>query len=91
MLEFGRRQFFALLGVAASAWPLAARAQQGERLRCIGVLTGLAEGNLEGKARLAGFRQWLQKRGWSEGRNVRIDYSDLVDLSEHQDEMDAAK
>jgi ABC-type uncharacterized transport system substrate-binding protein len=68
-----RREFITLLGGAAAAWPLAARAQQAERMRRIGVLMGLAEGQ-ETRARLAAFRQGLEKRGWSEGRNVRIDY-----------------
>jgi hypothetical protein len=51
-----------------------ARAQQGERMRHIGVLIGLAEDDPETKARLAGFRRGLEKRGWTEGRNVRFDY-----------------
>jgi ABC-type uncharacterized transport system substrate-binding protein len=68
-----RRKFLAALGGAA-AWPLAARAQQGELMRRIGVLVGLAEDDQETKARLAAFREGLEKRGWSEGRNVRIDY-----------------
>src|SRR5262249_57329198 len=68
-----RREFVAYIGGAA-AWPLAARAQQPERMRRIGVLTGLAEDDPEEKARLAAFRQGLEKRGWSEGRNVHIDY-----------------
>jgi putative ABC transport system substrate-binding protein len=68
-----RREFITLLGSAA-AWPLAARAQQPEKTRRIGVLAGLAESDPETRARLAGFRQGLEKRGWSEGRNVRIDY-----------------
>ena len=59
---------------AAAAWPLAVRAQQPERMRRIGVLVGLAEDDPETKARLTGFRQGLEKRGWSEGHNVRIDY-----------------
>ena len=68
-----RRDFITLLGGTA-AWPLAARAQQPERMRRIGVLMGLAEDDPETKARLTGFRQGLEKRGWTEGRNVRIDY-----------------
>jgi putative ABC transport system substrate-binding protein len=70
----GRRHFISLLGGAAAAWPLAARAQQGERMRRIGVLIGLAEDDPETKARLAGFRRGLEKRGWTEGRNVHFDY-----------------
>jgi putative ABC transport system substrate-binding protein len=69
----GRREFITLLGVAA-AWPLAARAQQGERMRRVGVLAGLAEDDPENKAFLAAFRQGCENLGWSEGRNVRIDY-----------------
>jgi putative tryptophan/tyrosine transport system substrate-binding protein len=65
-----RREFISLLGGVA-AWPLAARAQQ-ERMRRIGVLTALSADDPEIKARLAGFRQGLEKLGWSEGRNVRI-------------------
>jgi putative tryptophan/tyrosine transport system substrate-binding protein len=66
-----RREFITFVGGAA-AWPLAARGQ--ERMRHIGVLMGYAEDDPETKARLAAFRQGLEKRGWSEGRNVRIDY-----------------
>jgi putative tryptophan/tyrosine transport system substrate-binding protein len=70
---YKRRQFISLLG-AAAAWPLAARAQQGERMRRVGVLMGLAEHDRDTKARVAGFRQGLERHGWSEGHNVRIDY-----------------
>jgi ABC-type uncharacterized transport system substrate-binding protein len=73
-IHIGRRELIAALGGAATAWPLAARAQQAERMRRIGVLVGLAEDDPEIRARLAAFRQGLEKRGWSEGRNVRIDY-----------------
>jgi putative ABC transport system substrate-binding protein len=68
-----RRTFIALLGGAAVAWPLAARAQQAERMRRIGVLTPLAAEDPEHKARLAAFAQELQQLGWAVGRNVRID------------------
>jgi putative ABC transport system substrate-binding protein len=68
-----RREFITLLGGAAAAWPLAARAQQGDRLRRIGVLTVYAERDPEGQAYLAAFREGLQKLGWAEGRNIRID------------------
>src|SRR5262247_2811772 len=68
-----RRKFLATLGGAA-AWPLAARAQEPDRVRRIGVLTAFAEDDPEIRARLAAFRQGLEKRGWSEARNVRIDY-----------------
>jgi putative tryptophan/tyrosine transport system substrate-binding protein len=72
-MTIGRREFISLLGGAAS-WPLAARAQQSERIRRIGVLMGLAEHDPDTRARLAGFRQGLERHGWSEGRNVSIDY-----------------
>src|SRR5262245_22845925 len=68
-----RRQFIALLGGAA-AIPLAARAQQSERLRRIGVLMNLDENDPETRARLAAFEQALQQFGWTPGRKVRIDY-----------------
>jgi putative tryptophan/tyrosine transport system substrate-binding protein len=67
-----RREFIALLGGAA-AWPLAARAQQGERMRRVGVLVASAENESDIQARLAGFQQGIEKLGWSEGRNLRID------------------
>jgi len=68
-----RRDFITLLsGVAA--WPLAAQAQQSDQRRRIGVLTALAEDDPENQVRLAGFRYGLERRGWSEGRNLSIDY-----------------
>jgi putative ABC transport system substrate-binding protein len=69
-----RREFITLLGGAAAARPLAARAQQADRVRRIGVLISFPEDDPEAKARLAAFRQGLAKRGWSEGRNIRLDY-----------------
>ena len=68
-----RREFISLLGGAAVAWPLAARAQQPERVRRIGVLMNVAAADPEGQAQVAAFLQALQQLGWSEGRNVRID------------------
>jgi putative tryptophan/tyrosine transport system substrate-binding protein len=68
-----RRQFITLLGGAAAAWPLAARAQQPERMRRIGVLMNTAADDPEGQARLGAFVQRLQEFGWTDGRNVRID------------------
>jgi putative ABC transport system substrate-binding protein len=68
-----RREFMALLGGSAIAWPLAARAQQGEPVRRIGVLMGYAESDSEAQANIAAFRGGLQKLGWMEGRNTRID------------------
>ena len=68
-----RREFIRLLGGAAVAWPLVARAQQPERMRRIGMLTGIAGEDVQTKVRIAAFLQELQKLGWTEGRNVRID------------------
>ena len=68
-----RREFLGLVGGAAAAWPLAARAQQTERIRRIGALMNLASDDAEGQARLAAFHQGLQEWGWAVGRNVRID------------------
>jgi putative tryptophan/tyrosine transport system substrate-binding protein len=67
-----RRKFLATLGGAAG-WPLAARAQQGERMRRIGVLMNTAADDPEGQARIAAFHQGLQEWGWTLGRNARID------------------
>jgi putative ABC transport system substrate-binding protein len=64
----------ALLGGAAAAWPLAASAQQGGRMRRVGVLIQFPENDLDGQARIAAFREELQKLGWSIGGNLQIDY-----------------
>ena len=70
-----RRKFIRLLGGAAATWPLGARAQQGEQMRRIGVLTsGAAADDPDGQARSAAFVQGLQQLGWTDGRNMRIDY-----------------
>jgi putative tryptophan/tyrosine transport system substrate-binding protein len=68
-----RREFITLLGGAAVAWPLAARAQQGQRMRRIGVLMFQAADDPEAHARNAAFLQGLQEAGWAVGRNMRID------------------
>ena len=68
-----RRDFITLLGGAA-AWPLAARAQQGERMRRIGALMNVTSDDPESSLRVAAFSQGLQELGWSVGRNVRIDW-----------------
>ena len=73
-VTIGRRELLAALGGAAVAWPLAARGQQAERVRRIGVLMNLASDDAEGQARLAAFHQGLQQLGWTVGRNVQIDY-----------------
>src|SRR6266571_210191 len=69
-----RRQFITLLGGAAAGWPLVARAQQGERMRRIGVIMGFAEDDEVWQRYLATFRQRLQDFGWTEGHNIRFDY-----------------
>jgi ABC-type uncharacterized transport system substrate-binding protein len=70
-----RREFITLLGGAAIAWPLAARAQQGSGMRRIGLLSGgLNANNPDTQANIAAFQQGLEQLGWSVGRNVRIDY-----------------
>ena len=68
-----RREFISLLCGAAATWPLAARAQQVERVRRIGVAMSTAEDDAESKARIAAFLQGLQQLGWADGHNVRID------------------
>jgi ABC-type uncharacterized transport system substrate-binding protein len=69
-----RREFITLLGGAAAAWPLAARAQQLDRMRRLGVLMGFAEGDHEAQARIAGFKQALEGLGWTNGRNIEFNY-----------------
>ena len=73
-----RREFITLLGGAAAmsslSWPLAARAQQSERVRRVGVLTNLVADDPESQARVGAFLQGLQESGWALGRNVRMDY-----------------
>jgi putative tryptophan/tyrosine transport system substrate-binding protein len=69
-----RREFITLIAAAAGAWPLSARAQQRERTRRIGVLMAYAENDPEGQANVAAFREGLQKLGWAESHNIRIDY-----------------
>jgi len=73
MSDIKRREFIIRLGAAGAVWPLAARAQQPDRVRRVGVLMGIAD-DLEGQARIAVFRQALQALGWSEGRNVQFIY-----------------
>jgi len=68
-----RREFITLLGGAAASWPLAARAQQGDRVRRIGALMPYDENDPEGKRRYSAFTNALAGLGWTEGRNVRID------------------
>src|SRR5229473_5357714 len=88
-----RREFITLVGGAAAAWPLAARAQQGERMRRIGVLMASAADDSENQARMAAFLQGLAQLGWTDGRNVRIDIrwatTNADDLRRHAAELAA--
>src|SRR5215471_16287677 len=68
-----RREFIKVI-TGTAAWPLAARAQQRESVRRIGVLSVLAADDPEVKARIRAFRQGMEEHGWSEGRNLEIDY-----------------
>src|SRR5674476_615244 len=84
--QMKRRQFLGVLGAATMAWPLAARAQQPEQMRHIGVLVGLApdENGQAAIVFLRGFRDAMQQAGWLEGKNIRIDYrfgGSLADLA----------
>jgi ABC-type uncharacterized transport system substrate-binding protein len=78
-----RRQFITLLGGAAAAWPLAARAQQAERVRRIGVLMNRVADDPEAQARLKALVQGLQQLGWVEGRNVRMDVRWTAGIADH--------
>jgi putative ABC transport system substrate-binding protein len=69
-----RREFILLFSSTVAAWPFVARAQQVDVVRRIGVLTGFAESDQEGQTFVAAFREELQKLGWAQGRNIRIDY-----------------
>ena len=97
MFELGRREFITLLGGAATAtsmsWPLAAHAQQGERVRRIGVLLPAASDDVEFQARVGAFLQGLQQSGWSIGRNLRIDTrwatANADDIRRHATELAA--
>ena len=69
-----RREFIALISRAIAAWPLAAGAQQPQQMRRIGMLMTTREDDVEGQARLALLRQGLKELGWTEGRNINVDY-----------------
>ena len=72
--QLRRREFITLLGGAAAAWPVAALAQQGERMRRIGTLSGFGADDPEWQVRIAAFQHRLRQLGWIEGRNLRMDY-----------------
>ena len=89
-----RRDFIGLVGGAAVAWPLVARAQEPERLRRIGVLVASPADDAESQARVAAFKEGLAQLGWTEGRNVRIDTrwatTNADDLRKHAAELAAS-
>jgi ABC-type uncharacterized transport system substrate-binding protein len=89
-----RREFITLLGGAAAAWPLVTHAQQPERIRRISVLSALAEDDPESVSRRGAFEQALEALGWTDGRNIRIDYrwgAAIADnISKHAAEVIAA-
>jgi putative ABC transport system substrate-binding protein len=74
-----RREFIAAFGSAAVTLPLTARAQQPERMRRVGVVMGYAERDPNGQLQVVSFRQQLQKLGWVEGSNIRIDFRFAAD------------
>jgi hypothetical protein len=76
------REFIALLGGAAAAWPVGAHAQQGERMRRIGVLLPAVADDSEFQTLVSAFLQGLQQLGWTDGHNVRIDYRSSADDAE---------
>src|SRR5262249_58303526 len=69
-----RREFVSLLGGALAAWPLTAHGQQRDRVRQIGLLSRFSENDPETKARLAAFKERLEQLGWTDGRNIKIEY-----------------
>src|SRR5262249_18059620 len=84
-----RRDFITLIGGAAATWPLAARAQQPERMRRIGVLMYWSADDAEGQARHLAFTQALKQLGWSDGRKLRIDsrWATAADIRRHATEL----
>src|SRR5215831_9146533 len=90
-LPVKRREFIGLLGGAAAAWPLAARAQQAERMRRVAFLHPYAENDPEVLARVVAFRQGLEALGWTENRNIRIEHrysgGDLAQIQAYATEL----
>jgi putative ABC transport system substrate-binding protein len=86
-----RREFITLVGGAAAAWPLAARAQQGEQVRRVGVLLGATSATATGRPEVAAFVQALQQLGWTDGRNLKIEYrsglGNAADTRKHAQEL----
>jgi putative tryptophan/tyrosine transport system substrate-binding protein len=73
-MRMQRRQFITLFGSATAAWPLAARAQQPERMRRVGLLTHFSESDPEVQSRVNAFQNALQELRWVQGKTIRIDY-----------------
>jgi len=90
-VTIGRRELLAALGGAVAAWPLAARAQQGERMRRVAFLHPYAENDPEVLARVVAFRQGLEALGWTENRNIRIEHrysgGDLAQIQAYATEL----
>ncbi len=82
-----RRELLRVLGAAAIALPTVARAQQADRLRRVGGVMAYTEKDPNGQVQVAGFRQQLQKLGWTEGRNIRIDFRYAADNPTHIREL----
>ena len=80
VIEWKRREFVTLLGGAAAAWPLAARAQQGERMRRVGVLLSTAADDPQTPPLIAALAQGLSELGWTAGRNLRIAHKTIADF-----------
>ena len=96
MPSMRRREFVTLLGGAAAGWPLAARAQQADRVRRIGVLSTVPADDSESQVRMAAFHQGLQETGWVVGRNLRVDYrwsgaGDAEQVRQYANELIALK
>lgn len=86
----GRREFITLIGSAAATWPVAARAQQADRKRRVGLLLGRLADDRNANALIETLRKSLQVMGWSEARNIRIDYriaSDVFRLNDYASEL----
>src|SRR6185312_10914733 len=93
MLDVRRREFISLLGGAAAAWPIAARAQQGERIRRVAILLPAAAGDSAFQTRVGAFLQGLQQLGWFNGDNVSIDTrwatAHAAEIRRHAEELAA--
>src|SRR5262249_52205431 len=87
MIRLQRREFIALLGGAAAAWPPSARAEKNDGVTRVGVIRGFAENDEVWQAYLASFRQGLQELGWTDGRNIRFDYRFTGDSEERMRAM----